>query len=60
MVFGDRKDALGLKMLTFAKKWMKFVMTKCERGRGTRPRYGISLSSVPYAFLLSWLQKLMR
>ncbi|XP_078375482.1 mitogen-activated protein kinase kinase kinase 4-like isoform X2 [Oculina patagonica] len=39
LVFGDRKDALGHKMLAFAKKWMKFVMTKCERGRGTRPRW---------------------
>ena len=26
-------------MLAFAKQWMKFVMTKYERGRGTRPRY---------------------
>lgn len=47
LVFGERKDTLGHKMLTFAKKWMKFVMTKCERGRGTRPRYGIGTSSVP-------------
>lgn len=41
LVFGDRKDAFGHKMLVFARQWMKFVMTKCERGRGTRPRYGM-------------------
>lgn len=40
LVFGERKDTLGQKMLNFSKQWMKFVMSKCERGRGTRPRYG--------------------
>ena len=49
MVFGERKDTLGQNMLKFSKKWMKFVMTKCERGRGTRPRYG---SAVKIVFLL--------
>ncbi|XP_022781351.1 mitogen-activated protein kinase kinase kinase 4-like [Stylophora pistillata] len=39
LVFGERKDTLGQNMLKFSKKWMKFVMTKCERGRGTRPRW---------------------
>ena len=46
LVFGERKDTLGHKMLTFAKQWMKFVMTKCERGRGTRPRYGPQCSEI--------------
>ena len=55
LVFGERKDNLGHKMLTFAKKWMKFVMTKCERGRGTRPRYRIVFRTfTTVAFFVAW------
>ena len=58
MVFGDRKDTLGHRMLEFARQWMKFVMTKCERGRGTRPRYEISPSAVLYIALKTAKQSL--
>ncbi|KAK2570774.1 Mitogen-activated protein kinase kinase kinase 4 [Acropora cervicornis] len=39
LVIGKRRNTLGNKMLAFAQQWMKFVMFKCERGRGTRPRW---------------------
>ena len=50
LVFGQRKEDLGHKMLSFARQWMKFVMTKCERGRGTRPRYA-TYPIIPFATL---------
>lgn len=31
----DKKNSL---LLAFARQWMRFVMTKCEKGKGTRPR----------------------
>ena len=30
---------LGNVMVLFAKRWAKFVLDSCERGRGTRPRW---------------------
>lgn len=30
---------LGNTMVLFAKRWAKFVLDSCERGRGTRPRW---------------------
>ncbi|XP_031553108.1 mitogen-activated protein kinase kinase kinase 4-like isoform X3 [Actinia tenebrosa] len=39
LVSGDPRKKLGKYMLCFARKWIKFVMEKCERGRGTRPRW---------------------
>ena len=39
LVIGAMKDTLGHSMLAFARQWMTFVTSKCERGRGTRPRY---------------------
>ena len=30
---------LSLGIISFAKMWMKFVMERCERGRGLRPRW---------------------
>lgn len=30
---------LSLGIINFAKMWMKFVMERCERGRGVRPRW---------------------
>ena len=38
-MFEERREKLGYKLLSFARQWMKFVMSKCERGRGTRPRF---------------------
>ena len=29
---------LGDQILEYAQLWMRFVLEKCERGRGTRPR----------------------
>ncbi len=30
---------LGVKALDYAGVWMRFVLEKCDRGRGTKPRY---------------------
>jgi len=30
---------LGDTMIPYAKRWAKFVLNSCERGRGTRPRW---------------------
>ena len=30
---------LGNVMVLFAKRWAKFVLDSCERGRGTHPRW---------------------
>ncbi|KAH8359405.1 hypothetical protein KR093_006522, partial [Drosophila rubida] len=40
----DQKDSshtveLALGIISFAKMWMHFVMERCERGRGMRPRW---------------------
>ncbi|TDG44641.1 hypothetical protein AWZ03_008962 [Drosophila navojoa] len=40
----DQKDSghtvdLALGIIAFAKMWMQFVMERCERGRGMRPRW---------------------
>ncbi|XP_022216734.2 mitogen-activated protein kinase kinase kinase 4 isoform X1 [Drosophila obscura] len=41
----DQKDSgahtvdLALGIITYAKMWMHFVMERCERGRGMRPRW---------------------
>ena len=29
---------LGERILDYAQLWMRFVLDKCDRGRGTRPR----------------------
>ncbi|XP_077977573.1 mitogen-activated protein kinase kinase kinase 4-like [Glandiceps talaboti] len=39
LVTGEARQKLGDGMLNFAQKWMNFVLEKCERGRGTRPRW---------------------
>ena len=33
-------DELGSAVLEYAQLWMRFVLEKCDRGRGTRPRWG--------------------
>ena len=30
---------IGDAMVPYAKRWANFVLTSCERGRGTRPRW---------------------
>lgn len=37
---GEYRQKIGDKYINFARKWMNYVLTKCESGRGTRPRYG--------------------
>lgn len=32
-------EELDSTMIPFAKRWAKFVLGSCERGRGTRPRW---------------------
>ncbi|GAB6026709.1 Mitogen-activated protein kinase kinase kinase 4 [Chamberlinius hualienensis] len=39
LVTGEARSRLGLGLVQFAKQWMKFVIEKCERGRGVRPRW---------------------
>jgi len=29
---------LGKELMEYAQLWMRFVLEKCHRGRGTRPR----------------------
>lgn len=36
---GDFRQRIGERYIAFARKWMNYVLTKCESGRGTRPRY---------------------
>lgn len=38
LVSGEMRGRLSKALVKFAKQWMKFVMEKCERGRGRRPR----------------------
>lgn len=40
---------LAVGIISFAKMWMKFVMERCERGRGLRPRW----ASQGFDFLMS-------
>ncbi|XP_072036132.1 mitogen-activated protein kinase kinase kinase 4-like [Amphiura filiformis] len=39
LLSGDARLKLAESSLKLAKKWMTFVLEKCERGRGTRPRW---------------------
>ena len=38
MVNGEQRDGMVPGLIDLAMKWMDFVIGKCERGRGTRPR----------------------
>ncbi|XP_034936815.1 mitogen-activated protein kinase kinase kinase 4 [Chelonus insularis] len=39
-IFGeDERKCLARDLVNFAMLWMKFVKTRCERGRGLRPRW---------------------
>lgn len=35
---GEFRQRIGERYIHFARKWMTYVLTKCESGRGTKPR----------------------
>ncbi|XP_069140240.1 mitogen-activated protein kinase kinase kinase 4-like isoform X2 [Argopecten irradians] len=39
LVTGEPRQNLGRRLVNFAQDWMNFVMEKCERGRGMRPKW---------------------
>ncbi|KAL1770051.1 mitogen-activated protein kinase kinase kinase 4 isoform X2 [Sigmodon hispidus] len=39
LMSGEFRQKMGDKYISFARKWMNYVLTKCESGRGTRPRW---------------------
>ncbi|XP_043552237.1 mitogen-activated protein kinase kinase kinase 4 isoform X3 [Chiloscyllium plagiosum] len=39
LMSGEFRQKMGDKFINFARKWMTYVLTKCESGRGTRPRW---------------------
>uniref|UniRef100_A0A4W5RK71 Mitogen-activated protein kinase kinase kinase 4 n=1 Tax=Hucho hucho TaxID=62062 RepID=A0A4W5RK71_9TELE len=39
LMSGEFRQRIGECYITFARKWMNYVLTKCESGRGTRPRW---------------------
>uniref|UniRef100_A0A8C9QVZ1 Mitogen-activated protein kinase kinase kinase 4 n=1 Tax=Scleropages formosus TaxID=113540 RepID=A0A8C9QVZ1_SCLFO len=39
LMSGEFRQRIGEQYIAFARKWMNYVLTKCESGRGTRPRW---------------------
>ncbi|KAG8291915.1 male germ-line sex determination [Homalodisca vitripennis] len=39
LVTGGSRSQLAQRLISFAQLWMTFVRTRCERGRGLRPRW---------------------
>ncbi|CAG2253678.1 MAP3K4 [Mytilus edulis] len=39
LVTGEPRQKLGTRLVSFAKQWMQFVMEKCDKGRGMRPKW---------------------
>ncbi|XP_012672519.2 mitogen-activated protein kinase kinase kinase 4 isoform X2 [Clupea harengus] len=39
LMSGEFRQRIGERYIIFARKWMNYVLTKCESGRGTRPRW---------------------
>ncbi|XP_013922240.1 PREDICTED: mitogen-activated protein kinase kinase kinase 4 isoform X2 [Thamnophis sirtalis] len=39
LMSGEFRKKIGDQYISFARKWMNYVLTKCESGRGTRPRW---------------------
>ncbi|KAJ8248280.1 hypothetical protein GJAV_G00240310 [Gymnothorax javanicus] len=39
LMSGEFRQRIGDRYIAFARKWMNYVLTKCESGRGTRPRW---------------------
>lgn len=66
LMSGKFRQKIGDKYISFARKWMNYVLTKCESGRGTRPRYdhvGCVLhepvGSVPPSGISHWVSEQM-
>lgn len=45
---GEFRQRIGERYIAFARKWMNYVLTKCESGRGTRPRLATSEINHPF------------
>uniref|UniRef100_A0A7N8XET8 Mitogen-activated protein kinase kinase kinase 4 n=1 Tax=Mastacembelus armatus TaxID=205130 RepID=A0A7N8XET8_9TELE len=39
LMSGEFRQRIGERYIGFARKWMTYVLTKCESGRGTKPRW---------------------
>ncbi|XP_062980537.1 mitogen-activated protein kinase kinase kinase 4 isoform X3 [Elgaria multicarinata webbii] len=39
LMSGEFRQKIGDQYISFARKWMNYVLTKCESGRGTKPRW---------------------
>ncbi|XP_055083023.1 mitogen-activated protein kinase kinase kinase 4 isoform X4 [Periophthalmus magnuspinnatus] len=39
LMSGEFRQRIGERYIAFARKWMNYVLTKCESGRGTKPRW---------------------
>ncbi|XP_047207891.1 mitogen-activated protein kinase kinase kinase 4 isoform X3 [Girardinichthys multiradiatus] len=39
LMSGEFRQRIGERYIDFARKWMTYVLTKCESGRGTKPRW---------------------
>ncbi|KAJ3610506.1 hypothetical protein NHX12_022598 [Muraenolepis orangiensis] len=39
LMSGEFRQRIGERYIHFARKWMTYVLTKCESGRGTKPRW---------------------
>lgn len=37
---------LGDDTMDYAQLWVRFVLEKCDRGRGTRPRYKVHVNEL--------------
>uniref|UniRef100_A0A672KV60 Mitogen-activated protein kinase kinase kinase 4 n=1 Tax=Sinocyclocheilus grahami TaxID=75366 RepID=A0A672KV60_SINGR len=55
LMSGEFRQRIGECYIAFARKWMNFVLTKCESGRGTRPRWATQgfdfLQAIEAAFI---------
>uniref|UniRef100_A0A671QGJ1 Mitogen-activated protein kinase kinase kinase 4 n=1 Tax=Sinocyclocheilus anshuiensis TaxID=1608454 RepID=A0A671QGJ1_9TELE len=55
LMSGEFRRRIGECYIAFARKWMNFVLTKCESGRGTRPRWATQgfdfLQAIEAAFI---------
>uniref|UniRef100_A0A671SF96 Mitogen-activated protein kinase kinase kinase 4 n=1 Tax=Sinocyclocheilus anshuiensis TaxID=1608454 RepID=A0A671SF96_9TELE len=55
LMSGEFRRRIGERYIAFARKWMNFVLTKCESGRGTRPRWATQgfdfLQAIEAAFI---------
>uniref|UniRef100_A0A8C5BB64 Protein kinase domain-containing protein n=1 Tax=Gadus morhua TaxID=8049 RepID=A0A8C5BB64_GADMO len=39
LMSGEFRQRIGERYIHFARKWMTYVLTKCESGKGTKPRW---------------------